>query len=103
MLRLEGKDFLPLCFQLVQPYLAAGSLLRLLYADQLLVVLLAALRLGRRRRAGQIQHGDQHQQRPHFSAASTARFAITVIRCARYSGEAWRSLFSPSGLTLMPA
>src|SRR5687768_3484245 len=38
-----------------------------------------------------------------FSAASTARLAMTVIRCARYSGEACRSLLSPSALTLMPA
>ena len=37
----------------------------------------------------------------YFSAASTARFAITVIRCARYSGLACRSLFSPSAFTLM--
>ena len=35
------------------------------------------------------------------SAASTARFAITVMRCARYSGEACRSLLRPSGFTLM--
>src|SRR6185503_6685113 len=39
----------------------------------------------------------------YLSAASTARFAITVTRCARYSGEACRSLFSPSAFTLMPA
>src|SRR5687768_2868922 len=38
-----------------------------------------------------------------FSAASTARFAMTVIRCARYSGEACRSLLRPSGFTLMLA
>src|SRR5690348_414778 len=37
----------------------------------------------------------------YFSACSTARFAMTVIRCARYSGEACRSLFRPSGFTLM--
>jgi putative ABC transport system substrate-binding protein len=36
-------------------------------------------------------------------ARATARFAITVMRCARYSGEACRSLFSPSGFTLMLA
>jgi hypothetical protein len=33
-------------------------------------------------------------EKDYFSAASTARFAITVIRWARYSGEACRSLFS---------
>src|SRR5258708_22593635 len=39
----------------------------------------------------------------YFSAASTARLHITVMRCARYSGEACRSLFRPSGFTLMLA
>src|SRR5205814_10321697 len=39
----------------------------------------------------------------YFSACSTARLHITVMRCARYSGEACRSLFSPSGLTVMLA
>ena len=35
----------------------------------------------------------------YFIAASTARLAITVIRCARYSAEACRSEFNPSALT----
>src|SRR5258706_7699568 len=39
----------------------------------------------------------------YFSEASTARLHITVMRWARYSGEACRSLFRPSGLTLMLA
>ena len=30
-------------------------------------------------------------------AFATARFAMTPIRCARYSALAWMSLFSPSG------
>src|SRR5438445_3179282 len=39
----------------------------------------------------------------YFNAASTARLAMTVIRCARYSGLACRSLLRPSAFTLMLA
>src|SRR6185295_1948670 len=38
---------------------------------------------------------------PYFSAASTARLAMTVTRCARYSALACMSLFRPSCLTLI--
>src|SRR3546814_7040297 len=33
------------------------------------------------------------------AAAATARFSITLTRCARYSAEAWRSLLRPSAET----
>ena len=36
----------------------------------------------------------------YFSAASTARFAITVTRCARYSALACRSVLRPSRFCL---
>src|SRR3989449_843200 len=39
----------------------------------------------------------------YFIAASTARLAMTVIRCARYSGLACRSLLRPSAFTLILA
>lgn len=35
-------------------------------------------------------------------AAATARLAITVTRCARYSALPWMSPFSPSGSCLIP-
>src|SRR5690606_13619824 len=35
-------------------------------------------------------------------AAVTARLAITEIRCARYSADAWMSVFSPSGEIFTP-
>src|SRR5205814_9960873 len=64
----------------------------------------AVLGLGRRRRlaggAGEEQRCEPNAAL-HFRACSTARLHITVTRCARYSGEACRSLLSPSGLTLM--
>src|SRR5581483_9581415 len=42
---------------------------------------------------------DQRGKRGYFAAA-TARFAITVTRCARYSALAWMSELSPFGETL---
>src|SRR5690606_11419963 len=36
-------------------------------------------------------------------AAATARLAMTVIRCARYSAEAWISLIRLVAGTLMPS
>src|SRR2546425_9187485 len=39
----------------------------------------------------------------YFIAASTARLAMTVIRCARYSGLACRSLLRPSAFALILA
>src|SRR3546814_17225352 len=33
------------------------------------------------------------------AAAATARFSLTLTRCARYSAEAWRSLLSPTAET----
>src|SRR4029079_15229487 len=39
----------------------------------------------------------------YLTAASTARFAITLTRCARYSALACRSLFKPSAFCLIDA
>src|SRR6185436_2117700 len=101
---LAGKDLLPLRLELVQARLVGRLLLRFLDLCQLLVVLRAALGFRGGRGGRDASEGDEKDRRPgHFSAASTARFAITVMRCARYSGEACRSLLRPSGFTLMLA